>query len=71
MTGEERKRLYDDIHSGVRMMMDKLEKIGKEKEMWSISEMGCVADILKDLAKTEKCIAKAHKFYDEHSEEMY
>lgn len=71
MTSEERARLYEDFHSGVRMMMDKLEKIAKEKEGWSLSEMGCLADIMKDLAMTEKGIAKSNYYYSEHSEEVY
>ena len=71
MTSEERAKLYEDFHSGVRMMMDKLEKIVKEKEGWSLSEMGCLADIMKDLSMTEKGIAKANYYYSEHSEEVY
>lgn len=71
MTSEERKKLYDDFHLRVRMVMDKLEKIAMEKSTWSLSEMGCLADIMKDLAMTEKGIAKAHKYYEEYSEEVY
>jgi succinylglutamate desuccinylase len=71
MTTDERKKLYDDFHSGVRMMMDKIEKISRAKDSWSLSEMGCLADIMKDLAMTEKNIAKAHKYYSEHTEEVY
>ena len=36
MTTEERKKLYDDFHSGVRMMMDKIGKIAQEKSTWSM-----------------------------------
>lgn len=71
MTSEERKKLYDDFHSGVRMMMDKMEKVVRSKDAWSLSEMGCLADIMKDLAMTEKYVAKAHYIYSEHSEEVY
>lgn len=71
MMHEERIRLYDDFHAGVRMMMDKIEKMAREKASWSLSEMGYLADIMKDLAKTEKCIAIAHEHYSEHSEELY
>ena len=71
MTMEERKKLYDDFHSGVRMMMDKLEKIAREESSLTIDEMGKIADIMKDLAKTEKCIAKAHHCYSEHSDKSY
>ena len=71
MTSEERRKLYCDFHDGVRMMMDKLEKVAKTKDAWSLSEMGELADIMKDLAMTEKYIAKAHYIYSEHSEEVY
>jgi len=71
MTNEERTKLYNDFHSGVRMMMDKLEKIAREKEGWTLCEMGELADIMKDLAMTEKGIAKAHYYHSEHSEEVF
>jgi hypothetical protein len=71
MTTEERMKLYNDFHSGVRMMMDKIEKIVKEESKWSIDEMGKLADMMKDLAMTEKAIAKAHYCYSEHSEKLY
>jgi hypothetical protein len=71
MTHEERHKLYCDFHSGVRMMMDKIEKIAKEKSAWSLVEMGELSDIMKDLATTEKSIAKAHHYYSEKSDERY
>ena len=71
MTSEERMKLYDDFHSGVRMMMDKVEKIAKSESDWSLDEMGKLADIMKDLAMTEKGIAKAHHCYSEHSDKRY
>lgn len=71
MTNEERKQLYCDFHAGVRMMMDKIEKIAREKSSWTLAEMGEVTDMMKDLAMTEKGIAKAHHYYSEHSEETF
>ena len=71
MRAEERVKLYEDFHSGVRMMMDKIEKIVKEKSSWTLCEMGELADIMKDLAMTEKGIAKAHYYYSEKSDEAY
>lgn len=71
MTHEERHKLYCDFHSGVRMMMDKIEKISREKGAWSLMEMGELSDIMKDLAMTEKAIAKAHHYYSESSDEVY
>lgn len=71
MTTEERMKLYEDFHSGVRMMMDKIEKIVREESKWSLDDMGKLADIMKDLAMTEKGIAKAHYCYAEHSDKTY
>ena len=71
MTSEERTKLYCDFHAGVRMMMDKIEKIAREKNAWTLAEMGELADMMKDLAKVEKSIAVAHEHYSEHSEELY
>ena len=71
MKTEERMKLYDDFHSGVRMMMDKIEKIAKDKTSWTLCEMGQLADIMKDLAMTEKGIAKAHHIYTEKPDEAY
>lgn len=71
MTHEERHKLYCDFHTGVRMMMDKVEKVASEKTAWSLSEMGELSDIMKDLAMTEKAIAKAHHYYSEKSDELY
>lgn len=71
MTAEERRILYDKMHSGVRMFADKIEKISREKDNWSMAEMYQMADILKDMAETEKCLAKAHYMYSEHPEEVY
>lgn len=71
MTNEERTKLYSDFHSGVRMMMDKLEKISREESSFTLAEMGEIADIMKDLAMTEKAIAKAHHCYSEHSDKSY
>ena len=71
MTSEERMKLYNDFHSGVRMMMDRIEKIAKSEDKWSLDEMGKLADMMKDLALTEKSIAKAHYCYSEHSDKVY
>lgn len=71
MTHEERIKLFNDFHSGVRMFMDKIEKISREKQTWTLMELGEVADIIKDLSKTEKNIAKTHMIYSAHSEETY
>ena len=71
MTSEERMKLYSDFHSGVRMMMDKLEKIARADVAMTLSEMGELADIMKDLSCVEKNIAKAHHCYSEKSDKVY
>lgn len=52
-------------------MMDGLERVVRSEEKWSLDDMGKVADIMKDLAMTEKGIAKAHHCYSEHSDKRY
>lgn len=71
MTSEERMKLYNDFHSGVRMMMDKVTEICKKKESWKLYEIFMMADIMKDMADTEKSIVKAHCMYTEKSDESY
>ena len=71
MNTEERMKLFNDFHLGVRMFMDKIEKISREKQTWTLMELGEVADIMKDLSKTEKNIAKTHMIYSANSEEVY
>lgn len=71
MTNEERHELYCDFHDGVRMIMDKVEKMAREKSTLTFVEISNIADIMKDLAVTEKSIAKAHYYYAEKSDERY
>lgn len=71
MTNEERKNLYERLHSGVRIMTDKVEKISREKDSWSIMELYQLADIMKDMSEVEKNLAKAHALYCENTEETY
>lgn len=67
MTEEMKKK----IHSGIEMFSDKIEKVAREKKEWSICELGCVADMVKDLATAYEKMAKAHYYLSEHSEEKY
>lgn len=71
MTTEERKKMHESIYSGLRMMVEKLEKVAREKQSWSLEELGYVADIMKDISKTEKCLVKTNWMLSEHSEEKY
>ena len=67
MTNEERKNLYERLHSGVRMMTDKVEKISREKDSWSMMELYQLADIMKGMSEVEKNLAKAHALYTEET----
>lgn len=71
MTNEESKKMHEDFHKGVRMFLDKLEKVGREKSDWTLCEMGKVSDIMKDLATVEKDLAKIHHMSSEHPVEAY
>lgn len=71
MSREELKKMQEDLHKGVRMFLDKLEKVGREKTDWTLCEMGQVADIMKDLSTVEKDIAKTHMLMSEHSSEVF
>lgn len=71
MTNEERKNMYERFHSGVKMYLDRIEKISREKATWTMTELGDIADIMKDMSEVEKNIAKAHMIYCDHDEETY
>lgn len=71
MNSEEYKRMKDRIWSGLDMVMEKAEKIGREKTEWSIMELGEMADIEKDMAKSLKCLVKAQVMMNEHSIDKY
>jgi hypothetical protein len=53
------------------MFMDRVEKVCREKDSWTLMEMYQMADIMKDMAETEKNVAKAHAIYCENTEESY
>lgn len=71
MSSEEYKKMKDRIWSGLDMVMEKAEKIGREKTEWSIMELGEMADIEKDMAKSLKCLVKAQVMMNEHSIDKY
>ena len=71
MTDSEIKKIHDAIHTGSLMLLEKLEKGARSKDIMPLCEMGELADIMKDLAYAEKCLAKAHYYMSEHSPSMY
>ena len=59
------------ICSGINMVSEKAEKIGREKREWSLVELGEISDIVKDMSQALKDIAKAHYYMSEHSMEKF
>jgi len=71
MANEEKMKIMSSLMSGMSMLVDKLEVVGRNKSDWSMAEMGCLADIMKDISTTYKNIAKAKYLYSEHNDERY
>ena len=71
MTAEEIEKLSARIHSGLDMISEKAEKIGREKAEWSLCDLGMMADIEKDMAKSFKCLVHTHQMLNEKSIEKY
>ena len=53
------------------MVVEKAEKVGKEKKEYSLEDLGKISDVVKDCAEAMKDLAKAHFYMSEHSEEKY
>lgn len=70
MKHEEMEKINSDFYSGLKMMIEKLEKVSKEKTL-TLCEIGCIADIMKDLSKTHKNIVKVHYMLMEKPVERY
>ena len=67
----DKEKIFESIMTGAEMLVDKLSTISRSKEKWSMEEMGCVADILKDVSESYKNVAKAHIIFSSHSPEKY
>ena len=65
------KQLKDRVCSGIEMVLEKSEKIGREKKDWTIDELYKMADIVKDCAESLKDLSKMHYYLSEHSDERY
>lgn len=68
MTHEEIK---EQVHTGIEMVFEKLERMGTNKKGWSLCELSDVADILKDVTEAHKNLIKAHYYSDNRSDEVY
>lgn len=65
------KQLKDRVCSSIAMVLDKAEKIGREKKEWTIDELYKVSDITKDMAEALKDLSKMHYYLSEHADERY
>jgi hypothetical protein len=58
MSKEEISEMRDDMHKGVKMFVEEMEKIARGGKLdWK--EMMYMSDILKDMSKVEKNLAEA------------
>lgn len=71
MTIDEIEKMSKRIYAGLDMVSEKAEKIGREKAEWSLCDLGMMADIEKDMAKSFKSLVKVHRMLSEHSIEKY
>lgn len=71
MTKDEIEKMSKRIHAGLDMVSEKAEMIGRAKTEWSLCELGMMADIEKDIAKSFKSLVKTHMMLNEHSVEKY
>ena len=71
MTREEIDAIKKRIYSGWDMTMQVAEKIGREKKEWSLCEAMKSADILKDLAKTFKCLVEVEMMLSDSGVEKF
>ena len=63
--------LKDRVCAGIEMILERSEKIGREKKEWSLDELYKASDIIKDMAESLKDLAKMHHHLSEHSMERY
>lgn len=62
MTKEEILKMREDMHKGVKMFIEELEKAGKSEKLdWQKAMY--MSDILKDMSKVEKNLSEAN-YYD-------
>jgi gamma-glutamyl:cysteine ligase YbdK (ATP-grasp superfamily) len=65
------KHLKDRVCLSIEMILDKAEKIGREKKEWTIDEVYKASDIVKDMAEALKDLSKMHHYLSEHADERY
>jgi hypothetical protein len=63
--------LHDRICTSIEMVIEKSEKIGREKKEWTLDEVYKISDVVKDMSEALKDLAKAHYYLSEHSAERF
>lgn len=63
MSHEEIKQMRENMHKGVKMMLEQIEDCARSKRDHSMSVMMDMSDMLKDMSEVEKNLAKAD-YYD-------
>lgn len=71
MTREEIESIKKRIVSGWDMVMQLSEKIGKEKNEWSLCDLYKASDIVKDQSETFKNLIKVERMIAESGLEKY
>lgn len=65
------EQLKNRICVGIEMILEKSEKISREKREWSLDEVYKASDIVKDMAEALKDLSKMHYYLSEHSMEKF
>lgn len=65
------RQLKDRVCSSIETILEKAEKIGKEKKEWSIDELYKASDIVKDMSESLKNLSKMHYYLSEHTDERF
>lgn len=74
MTHEERMVVREKVEFKSADLLERLERFCLENIGLTLSQMGEVADIIKDISEVEKNLAKAHHYEKEsprHEEKKY
>lgn len=71
MTHEGIHKASDDLHKGIQMMLEKVEKVSKDLGEMDLCDLGRVANMMKDLSETHKNIVKVHWMLSEKPIKKY